>query len=222
MFHLLPVKPSERRGRLMMCALTRRVWYQLANGALHRGIEVVESFFDGVADLADLDEARIPVNKITRGRSTGRVERRRAQVVLQLMEPPREASSWYLGPQSVVGEWWRGEYEQFLREIGTLSDPPVPEETTEQVGIIRDVFGNPFRPVTLELAWRTSTVTSLVQMAYEERILPGGELDKQHLAVLGDALEEAGCTERAILDHLRVPGPHVRGCWAVDLLLSKE
>jgi hypothetical protein len=41
------------------------------------------------------------------------------------------------------------------------------------------------------------------------------------LPVLADALEEAGCTDQTILDHLRGPGPHVRGCWAVDLLLGK-
>jgi hypothetical protein len=41
-------------------------------------------------------------------------------------------------------------------------------------------------------------------------------------AILADALEEAGCTDAAILSHLRGPGPHVRGCWVVDLLLGKE
>ena len=41
------------------------------------------------------------------------------------------------------------------------------------------------------------------------------------LAVLSDALEEAGCAEARLLDHLRGPSPHVRGCWAVDLLLGK-
>jgi hypothetical protein len=41
------------------------------------------------------------------------------------------------------------------------------------------------------------------------------------LPILGDALEDAGCTDRDILDHCRGPGPHVRGCWAVDLLLGK-
>ena len=44
----------------------------------------------------------------------------------------------------------------------------------------------------------------------------------ERLAVLFDALEEAGCDDAEILNHLRSPGPHVRGCWAVDLLLGKE
>jgi hypothetical protein len=65
-------------------------------------------------------------------------------------------------------------------------------------------------------------VTALAQSAYDERLLPSSELDPANLAVLADALEDAGCTEAAMLDHLRGPGPHVRGCWALDLLLGKE
>ena len=71
-------------------------------------------------------------------------------------------------------------------------------------------------------SYRTPTVNSLVEAAYQERDLPSGHLDPARLAVLSDALEDAGCTDAAILDHLRGPGPHVRGCWALDLLLAKE
>ena len=87
--------------------------------------------------------------------------------------------------------------------------------------LVRDIFGNPFRPVTLDLAWLTPTVLTLATSAYEERILPSGELDPDRLAVLSDALEEAGCNDADILNHLRSPGPHVRGCWVVDGLLGK-
>ena len=59
------------------------------------------------------------------------------------------------------------------------------------------------------------------QAAYEERELPAGTLDLARLAILADALEEAGCTNADILNHCRVPGVHVRGCWAVNLLLGK-
>ena len=60
------------------------------------------------------------------------------------------------------------------------------------------------------------------QAAYEERELPSGHLSPTRLAVLADALEEAGCRDADLLAHLRAPGPHVRGCWALDLLLGKE
>ena len=62
----------------------------------------------------------------------------------------------------------------------------------------------------------------LAQAAYDERHMPEGTLDKVWLAVLGDALEEAGCSDADILNHLRGPGPHVRGCWVIDLCLGKS
>jgi hypothetical protein len=65
-------------------------------------------------------------------------------------------------------------------------------------------------------------VLALAQSAYDYRIMPSGELDPARLAVLSDALEEAGCDDADILNHLRAAGPHVRGCWALDLLLGKE
>jgi hypothetical protein len=67
----------------------------------------------------------------------------------------------------------------------------------------------------------TRSVASLAEAAYEHRDLPSGHLEPARLAVLSDALEEAGVTGE-ILDHLRSTGPHVRGCWAVDLILAKD
>jgi hypothetical protein len=61
----------------------------------------------------------------------------------------------------------------------------------------------------------------LARAAYWYRLLPSGHLDPARLAVLADDLEDAGCTDPDLLGHLRGPGPHVRGCWAVDLLLGK-
>jgi hypothetical protein len=55
----------------------------------------------------------------------------------------------------------------------------------------------------------------LAQAIYDDRTF-------DHLPILADALEEAGCSVKEMLDHLRGPGPHVRGCWAVDLLLGRE
>jgi hypothetical protein len=95
-------------------------------------------------------------------------------------------------------------------------------EADRQAALLREVFGNPFASVSINPGWLTPTVTSLANAAYEERSLPSGELDTVRLAVLADALEENGCQEAVILDHLRGPGPHVRGCWAVDLLTARE
>jgi hypothetical protein len=88
--------------------------------------------------------------------------------------------------------------------------------------LLECVFSNPFRPVSLDPTWRTPTVLSLATAAYEERILPSGHLEADRLAILGDALEDAGCTNAEVLAHLRGPGPHVRGCWVLDLLLDRK
>jgi hypothetical protein len=66
------------------------------------------------------------------------------------------------------------------------------------------------------------TVRRLAQATYDERQLPSGTLDPARLAVLADALEEAGCDDPAILDHLRCVGPHFRGCFVLDAILAKE
>jgi hypothetical protein len=76
--------------------------------------------------------------------------------------------------------------------------------------------------VSFDASCVTPTVNRLAEAAYEERSLPEGTLDAARLAILADALEDAGCTDTDILGHLREPGPHVRGCWAVDRVLAKE
>jgi hypothetical protein len=96
---------------------------------------------------------------------------------------------------------------------------------THPAHYLRDIFGSVFHRGALGpalRAWQGGVVVRLAQAAYEERVLPAGTLDLAQLAVLADALEDAGCTHAEVLDHLRGPGPHVRGCWAVDRLLGKE
>jgi hypothetical protein len=93
------------------------------------------------------------------------------------------------------------------------------EEVCGQVAILREILGPlPFRPITLEpswLAWDDGCIVKLAKGTYEERTF-------ESLPILADALEEAGCTNGDILAHLRGPGPHVRGCWVIDLLLGKQ
>jgi hypothetical protein len=84
------------------------------------------------------------------------------------------------------------------------------------------VIGDPFRSAALDPTWRTPDVLSLAQAAYDERRMPEGTLDNARLGLLADALEDAGCDSADFLGHLRMPGVHVRGCWAVDLTLGKE
>jgi len=96
-----------------------------------------------------------------------------------------------------------------------------PQEFAAQADLLRDIFGNPFRRVVLDSSWLTPAVRSLAEAAYEDRSLPSGTLNLDRLAVLADALLDAGCTDPDLLAHLRGPGPHVRGCHLLDLLTQR-
>src|SRR5262249_41091261 len=96
-------------------------------------------------------------------------------------------------------------------------------ERLGQTRLLRDLFGPlPFRLIALDLSWRTPAAVALARAAYEEWVLPAGHLDPTRLAILADALEEGGCDNPELTDHLRGPGAHVRGCWALEWLLAKE
>jgi hypothetical protein len=84
------------------------------------------------------------------------------------------------------------------------------------VQTFREIFGNPFRPVTFSPSWRTSDVLLLARGIYAEKAF-------DRMPILADALQDAGCDSEPILDHLRDPhATHVRGCWALDLVLDKS
>ena len=80
---------------------------------------------------------------------------------------------------------------------------------------LHDIFGNPFRPITIDPRWQTSTVVDLANAIYQEKAF-------ERMPILADALAEGGCDHEEIIHHCRGNGPHVRGCWVVDLLLGKE
>src|SRR5207253_1730777 len=88
------------------------------------------------------------------------------------------------------------------------------QEKRYQFGLIRELVGDPFRPITVNRAWLKGTIRHLAQSIDEEQAFA-------ELPVLADALEDAGCADEAMLTHLRSPGPHLRGCWVIDLLLGK-
>ena len=95
------------------------------------------------------------------------------------------------------------------------SAPRTPDQRRQQAALVRDIFGNPFRPVAFDPRWRTADVMGLARAIYDE-----GAFDR--LPLLADALMDAGCEDEQVLGHCRSAGPHVRGCWVVDLVLGKE
>src|SRR5262249_19994652 len=84
-----------------------------------------------------------------------------------------------------------------------------------QCGLLRCLFGNPFREVAFEPRWGTADVAQLARAVYA-----GGHCER--LPILADALMDAGCADEAILGHCRGAGPHARGCWVLDRLLGRE
>jgi hypothetical protein len=87
-----------------------------------------------------------------------------------------------------------------------------------QCDLLRDLFGNPFRPLTLDRRWLRAAGAAPAAIAatiYADRSF-------DELPVLADALTDAGCADDELLRHCREPGVHGRGCWAVDSLLGRR
>ena len=82
-------------------------------------------------------------------------------------------------------------------------------------GILREVRANPFRLLRFSARWRTVDSFGLARGIYEDRAF-------DRMPLLADALMDAGCDDDQIISHCRAGGPHVRGCWVVDLVLGKE
>jgi hypothetical protein len=104
-------------------------------------------------------------------------------------------------------------------EVEKVFDAACRPAKAVQANLLRDIVGNPFRPPPVlapaVLAYHGATVPRLAQAIRDTR-------DFDHLPVLADALEEAGCTGPDLLAHCRGPGPHVLGCWVLDLLPARE
>jgi hypothetical protein len=82
-----------------------------------------------------------------------------------------------------------------------------------RVDIIRDIFGNPFRSYQLEQGWLAEGVMAVAEYIYQHSVF-------EHLPILADALEQAGCRTTDIIGHCRQAPFHVKGCWVVELLLG--
>jgi hypothetical protein len=198
-------RASRRKLRLFACASCRRIWHLLPDERSGNAVATSELYADRLVRRKELDRSR--------GQAL-------ANVADSVTTPAAFAACSAARPQ-LAPAWVAFLAQQAVARGGDPCHDPDGERRT-QAAILRDLFGNPCRPVSLDPAWRTSAAVSLACAAYEERALPSGHLDPARLAVLADAVEEAGCTNPDILDHLRGPGPHTRGCWAVDLLTERE
>jgi hypothetical protein len=110
---------------------------------------------------------------------------------------------------------WAVQADDLMFTAALIATARDPVEQVWQAGVLRDIFGNPFGLVSLNASAPPAFVKSLAKDVYEERRF-------EDLPILADAFEEAGCTDSDLLAHCRQPGPHVRGCWVVDLILGKR
>jgi hypothetical protein len=197
-------KISNRRVRLLICACCRRVWDLLVDSRSREAVEVAERFADGSANLDELTAVRRRADAAYQSsrKQHGPASFRLFGAANLALQATSTAKRVRFDPRA--NEFLRGAKER--------------KEKTERKArchLIRDIVGNPFRPVSVDPSWRNARITSLAQVIYDERAF-------DHLPILADALEELGCTNTDILDHCRGPGPHVRGCWVVDLLFTRE
>lgn len=214
---------SARRIRLFNCAGVRRATALMADPCCREAVELAERLADQVVDFPDWYQQSRQLS-VRYGVSSGRhsfadaAARRTAGRLLAY-------SSWHASKE---GAWW----EACKAITRTRVDPAAVGHANWDLALkaskaaffplLRDIFGNPVRPVAFSTGWRTPTVTNLAETIYDDRQLPTGLFDNQRLAVLADALEDAGCDNEDLLGHLRGGGDHVRGCWAVDLVLGKD
>jgi len=213
---------SARKVRLFACHCCRRVWHLLSDPRSRAAVGVMELLADGAAGEAERRPAHAAAwaavteaHQAGPGRfALGNAARAAADACSHDAHAAARAVAKFTA-LAAAGTECRPRRQD--RAHGAY-----PAECQAQAGLLRDLVGNPFRPVAVDPVCVAPAVTALAQAAYAERLLPGGALDPARLAVLADALEDAGCTDPDILGHFCGPGPHARGCWVVDLLLDQE
>jgi hypothetical protein len=214
---------NDRKVRLFAAACCRRVWHLLTDRRSQNAVEVAEQFADGLASSDTLNDAETAA-----GAALWAVKDERDRVApAELPSGTHEAAeaaemaSWAKEGRFYWGVGGYGAWEAAVEAAAYGEDAAAQgREAAHQAALLRDIFG-PLAFAASLRAWHQGTAVRLARAAYEERELPSGHLDPARLAVLADALEEAGLTDVEVLRHLRSPGPHVRGCWALDLLLDR-
>jgi hypothetical protein len=204
-------RASDRKFRLFACGCCRRIWDRLPDPCNRDLVAAVEDHPDGAFGDPGLHEALI---------ASSRRE-------YEFSDQPAYWAVKYLGRGFYKLRAFDSAVVVALKVLSAVEgEGRRKAEVKGQAALLRDLFGPlPFRPVPVDAAWLTwndGTVRRLAEAAYQERQLPAGTLDPARLGVLADALEEAGCTDPDLLGHLRGPGPHVRGCWPVDLLTGRQ
>ena len=202
MLRYLEGKATDRKLRLFACACCRRIWHLLPHQSNRDLVAAVEDHPAGAFSDPDLEAAIVASS------------RHESQFVV-------DQGYWavkYLGRSYYkLTPFGSAVAVAFLVARRARAKGEAAAEEATQASLVREGFGNPFCQVTLDpswLVWNSGTIPKLAQSIYDDRAF-------ERLPILADALEEAGCTDPAILDHCRNQAEHARGCWVVDLILAK-
>jgi hypothetical protein len=224
---------TDRKLRLIAVASCRKVWHLMADNRSRTAIEIAELVADGAAG----EHQRVEAEAAATGAAATAFDRWEADTGADA--PPSGVLYWAaaaavhalaVSKQDVVDAVSdAGMSLTWSENEGMVAGPDHWagfDLTGPWVGVVRDVIANPFRPAPVInpawLAWSDGRTRKLAESAYAERAVPQGTLNAAGLALIADSLEDAGCTDAELLGHLRSPDPHVRGCWALDLLLAKS
>jgi hypothetical protein len=216
MLSFLAEQVSARKGRLFGIACCRRVLDWIRNSPCRRALEMAERIVEGDGDYLVEQAIRSNAEDAAEeafSRADGAADDAvigATYSVLALYHRSAQEGARVAAAQAASAAF------HAAGVVGQNAAAARAAEHAAQADLLRDLF----RPFGLErlsdalFRWNAAAVPALARAIYEERAF-------DRLPILADALEDAGCTDRAILDHCRGPGPHVRGCWVVDLLLGK-
>jgi hypothetical protein len=220
-------KVSDRKLRLVAVACCRRVWSLLSESPGRVAVEVAERHADGTAGDDELQTACADARSAA-DESRTIVDRRYLEMAWDDPRAIRAEAIHYLASACVRAAYPRGltfaaaaTWSHVSTGVAmTLSNKEAHAvEESVLIGLVRDIVGNPFRSTATvgpELkSWCDGAIPKLAGDIYDRRCF-------EQIPLLADALEDAGCTDAELLGHLRSPGPHVRGCWALDLVLGKS
>jgi hypothetical protein len=214
---------SSRKLGLTACALVRRVWTTFNDPRPRIAIETAEDYADFQATKPQVKAAKQSLHAFIEDTRVQWLQDK-ANVPEWAWTDPEYAEWWGVSPPSGIPESV-GLIQLVLKpsrvNIDTLLAVAQSFEITRVdqrhlCELLRDIFGNPFRPAPFSPDWRTDTAAALARVMYESR-------EFSAMPILADALQDAGCDNESILAHCRDTNQaHVRGCWVVDLLLGKE
>ena len=194
-------KVSDRKLRLFACACCRQIWSKIADPRIRNAVIVTERFADGDVTL---DEMHTATSTALRARDIYESPTSDEDRLKFIREAIWASSAARSSTRSIAKEAAEMASSAAIHAGGKFN-----------LQIIRDLVGNPFRTHSYQSLPKTQTILQLAQSMYADR-------DFIAMPILGDALEEAGCSNEEILRHCRSNQEHYRGCWVVDLILGKE